>query len=62
MLADASSEVGNFDVFRMDRISLESGLIFKHGDQSGVVRTRNPHHIESYRQTFEFSNYTREIF
>ncbi len=53
VLADASSEVGDFDVIRMDRVGIQRLAIAKHRAQCRVIRSGEMQDVEANGQTFD---------
>ena len=61
MLADGSAEFRDFNVFRVNGVSVECGPVFEDGDQSGVVGARQKKRVKAYRKALNFRNDPSQI-
>ena len=56
MLADASAKFRDLNMFGMDRVSVERGLVCEGGDEAGVVRPRQKQGVEPDGEALHFRN------
>src|SRR5689334_9560369 len=56
MLADASAEFGDLNMFGMDGVSVERAPVCEDGDKTRIVRARQKQHVETDGEALHFRN------